>query len=128
MSIDTLLRALRLSLLTCLVAAPALAQNPDPGVFEQEEERAIATCTPIRVAVFNNRVHVRCSTPVNGIVYFAASTQNQNRVSRQLALMSMALASGRPLAIEYDPADTSGTAIGCLASDCRLIRQYIEVQ
>ncbi|MBX3693427.1 hypothetical protein [Dokdonella sp.] len=128
MSIDTLLRTLCVSVLTGLAATPTLAQGPTPDAFGQDGVMALTTCTPVRVALFDNRIHVRCSTPVNGIIYFAAPTQNHNRVSRQLALMSMALASGRSLVIEYDPADTSGTAIGCQASDCRLIRQYIEVQ
>ena len=77
-------------------------------------------CTPIVVGEFNNRIHVRCSVPVSGIVYFAVATSDANRAARHLALWSTALVTGRDLRIYYDPANTSGVSIGCGASDCRL--------
>lgn len=83
---------------------------------------ATTVCTPVGVAVFDNRIHVRCSTPVSGILYFAAPTSNNNRAARLLALASTAVAASHNINIFYDPADTSGTAIGCQASDCRLIQ------
>jgi hypothetical protein len=81
-----------------------------------------STCTPARVGVFSNRVHVRCSVANAGIIYYAFSTKDQAAVARVLAIMNSALLTGRSLAILNDPADaTSGPPIGCQASDCRLI-------
>jgi hypothetical protein len=79
-------------------------------------------CTPANVAVFDQRVHVKCtaSTP-GGIRYFAKATEDADAVARVLSLLSIALVTGRTLDIRYDPADTSGTAIGCQSNDCRLI-------
>ncbi len=79
-------------------------------------------CTPVNVGVFDARVHVRCSVGVSGVFYFAASTSNNNRAARILAMLSTAVAASHDVRIYYDPADTSGTSIGCAASDCRLIQ------
>ena len=77
------------------------------------------TCTPVNVGVFDPRVHVQCNS--GSISFFAKSTANANQAARVLSVLSIAHATGRTLNIEYDPADTSGTAIGCQANDCRLI-------
>jgi hypothetical protein len=37
----------------------------------------------------------------------------------------MAHVTGKQLYINYDPSDTSGEAIGCMATDCRLIRYAV---
>lgn len=115
-----------------IVAAVALgsvasvsAQAP-PAPASPLETAVTTLCTPIGVAHFDARVHVRCSVPVSGIVYFAAPTSNNNRAARLLALLGTALAAGRDVTIYYDPADTSGTTIGCAANDCRLI-QAVEI-
>ncbi len=79
------------------------------------------TCTPQAVAVFAERVHVRCVESVGGIVYFAAPTSNNSHAARILSVLTAAHASGGTLQILYDPADTSGADIGCNANDCRLI-------
>jgi hypothetical protein len=78
-------------------------------------------CTPLNVAVFSSRVHVKCVEIVGGIQYFAASTANAANAARLLSLLNTAHVSGRQLDILYEPSDTSGAAIGCAASDCRLI-------
>jgi len=79
-------------------------------------------CTPGNVMVFYNRVHVKCVETVGGIQYFAAPTTDAAHVSRVLTILSTALAAGRQLSIIYDPADTSGSAFGCAAGDCRIIQ------
>jgi hypothetical protein len=58
---------------------------------------------------------------VGGIQYFALSTANAAHAARVLSVLSTAHAAGRQLSILYEPSDTSGTAIGCLETDCRLI-------
>jgi hypothetical protein len=82
------------------------------------------SCVPVQVVVFTTapRMHVRCASAVGGIVYFAQSTSNSALASRVLAVLTTAQVAGRTLVIRYNPADTSGAAIGCLVSDCRLIQ------
>jgi len=77
-------------------------------------------CTPENGASYDNRVHVKCTTAVDGIQYFAVSTKDEAKAARALSLISIAIVTGRDLSILYDPADTSGTAIACMSSDCRL--------
>ncbi|HET9033381.1 MAG TPA: hypothetical protein VFN25_10800 [Dokdonella sp.] len=96
----------------------ANAQQPDSAT----SPAATTVCTPVNAGVFDTRIHVRCSTAVSGIIYFAAPTSNNNRAARLLAILTTAVASSHNLVIYYDPADTSGTSIGCNASDCRLIQ------
>ena len=81
------------------------------------------SCTPVQVAVFTNasRLHVRCAASVGGISFFALSTVNAPLAARVLSILTTAQVAGRTLGIRYNPADTSGTSIGCEASDCRLI-------
>ena len=79
------------------------------------------SCTPTQSMVYSNRVHVKCATAVNGIYYFAASTSDANFATRILTTANTGVVSGRTLNVLYDPADLSGSAIGCANSDCRLI-------
>ena len=83
-------------------------------------------CTPVEVVSLEQRIHVRCSTGRNGVIYFSLGTSRNASetafANRALQMGNMALVSGRPLAIRYESTDTSGTAIGCLATDCRLIQ------
>jgi len=79
------------------------------------------SCTPARVATFTQRVHVRCTSAISGVLYFAVSTADQAEAARALSVFSIALATGRDLMIMYDAADTtSGPPIGCSATDCRV--------
>jgi hypothetical protein len=81
------------------------------------------SCIPVQVAVFTTapRLHVRCAASVGGITFFALSTADGPLAARVLSILSTAQVAGRTLGIRYDPADTSGTSIGCQANDCRLI-------
>lgn len=82
---------------------------------------AETSCTPSNVIVFANRVHIRCEETVGGIRFFAAPTSDAAHAARVLSVISTATVAARNVVIFYDPANTSGTAIGCAASDCRLI-------
>lgn len=106
-------------LAAALVAATA-ATSPAAQSLPEAPASVWTICTPSSVAEFGSRIHVHCTTAVSGISYFAVATSNVNRTAHALSLFSIALASGRDLRILYDPANTSGTAIGCLAADCRL--------
>ena len=78
-------------------------------------------CTPVSVATFTNRVHVRCSAeaPPGGIYWFGVSTSNSASASRFLSIFTTAKVTGKNVAIWYDVSDTSGNAWGCGSSDCR---------
>ena len=82
-------------------------------------------CTPNQVVVFTDapRLHVRCDESYAGVVYFAADTTDAAQAARILSIIQTALVAGRTLVVNYDPSDLSGTAIGCQADDCRLIRR-----
>jgi hypothetical protein len=89
-----------------LLSAPALA------VFH--------TCKPVDVSVYAERIHVRCNTAApGGIIFFALSTANSAHAARMLSALTAAHLAGHNVTLEFDPADQSGTAFGCLASDCR---------
>jgi hypothetical protein len=80
------------------------------------------TCKSTEVRVFPERIHVRCDKAASGgIVYFAISTTNSAHAARILSLLTTAHLTARNLVVEYDPNDTSGTAFGCQANDCRRI-------
>jgi hypothetical protein len=108
------------ALVAGLLAVPAAAISGPEKNEDAVYPKATTICTPVNVANFSTRVHVRCSVAVSGILYFAVSTSNANNAARTLALFATALASGHDLRIYYDAANTSGTAIGCQAGDCRI--------
>jgi hypothetical protein len=97
-------------LLTLTAVAPPAAAAAD------------ATCVPNQVAVFANRIHVRCAAAIGGVVYFALPTADAPLAARVLNILTTAQVAGRTLGINYEPSDTTGSAIGCSPSDCRLIR------
>ncbi len=77
-------------------------------------------CTPANVATFASRVHVMCTASFGGgIQYFAVASSDTAYANRFMSLASSALVAGRTVGIFYDPADTSGSAWGCQANDCR---------
>jgi hypothetical protein len=120
-------------LVTAVAATVAAASAAGVSLVRSETARAAPkasriskdiSCVPVQVVVFTTapRMHVRCASAVGGIVYFAQSTSNSSLAARVLSLLTTAQVAGRTLVIRYDPADTSGAAIGCLISDCRLIQ------
>lgn len=115
-------------LITTVLAAGLFAAAAAPADAQQAQAipKATSICTPVAVGNFINRIHVRCSVAVSGILYFAVATSNANNAARSLALLSVALASGHDVRIYYDPADLSGAAIGCQTNDCRLA-DYVEM-
>ncbi len=78
------------------------------------------TCAPVAVATFTLRVHVRCSLAApGGIFFFAVSTSDSASASRFLSIFTTAKVTGKNVILFYTAADTSGTAFGCGAADCR---------
>jgi hypothetical protein len=80
------------------------------------------TCTPTESITGSQRIHVKCASAVGGIIFFALGVNDEAAAARALSVINTALVAGRGLTLLYDPADTNGTAIGCLASDCRMIQ------
>lgn len=79
-------------------------------------------CSPVHVVVWvGSRVHVQCASSIGGIRYFALPLSSSS-VNQVLALLNSAQVAGRTLSITYDSSDTSGSAFGCAASDCRTIQ------
>ncbi|NOZ51153.1 MAG: hypothetical protein GXP37_14075 [Chloroflexi bacterium] len=79
-------------------------------------------CTANSVAVFSNRIHVRCTQSYSGIRYFAYPTTDAASVARFLSILTSAQVSGHLLQVLYDPADHSGTSYSCASNDCRPIQ------
>ncbi|MBT8401695.1 MAG: hypothetical protein KJO98_14550 [Rhodothermia bacterium] len=104
------------------VSTAAVALLASLGLASAPAYAVETSCTPLNVIVFTNRVHIKCEESVGGISFFAASTADAAHVARVLSVISTATVAGRPVTVFYDPADTSGTAIGCAANDCRLIQ------
>lgn len=78
------------------------------------------TCKPIEVATYAERIHVRCAQATSaGIVFFSVATANSAHAARMLSSLLMAHTVGKNVVVEFDPNDTSGTAFGCQAHDCR---------
>ena len=82
-------------------------------------------CTPNQIVVLTEapRLQVRCDESFAGVVYFAAPTADAAQAGRILSVIQTALVAGRTLIVNYEPADLSGTGIGCQSNDCRLIRR-----
>lgn len=82
-------------------------------------------CTPVNIATYASRVHVRCSAATAGILYFAVSASDTAFAQRFVSIGTSALISGRTLQVFYDTADTSGAAFGCASNDCRRAKALV---
>jgi hypothetical protein len=86
------------------------------------------TCAPDLVVSANVRVVAKCASPyvIGGanpanIYWFAYPTSDSGNASRMLSVFETAKATGSTVTFYFDTTDTSGTAYGCLAGDCRAI-------
>ena len=118
-------------LIAGLMAAPAAAVDPaPPDEFSPDAsspaDKALTyfDCTPGSAATFRGRVHLRCTNGASvapyTIYYWAVSTANEAEAGRAMSVFLTAVATAKPVRIYYDGTDTSGTAIGCNLTDCRL--------
>ena len=110
---------MKLRYICTAVAAVGLGATGPAAALE------VLDCNVVEVATLQQRMHVRCATGRNGIIYFALGTERNAAESafatRAMQIANAALVAGRPLLVRYEFTDTTGVAIGCLASDCRLI-------
>lgn len=98
---------------TKTIGSPNAPEAPDGLIWSQ--------CTPVNVAAYEVRIHVRCAESTAGIYFYALATNDSTHTARVLSILSTANVAGRTLFILNDPGDLSGSSIGCLVSDCRLI-------
>ena len=77
------------------------------------------TCTINNVAVYDNRIHVRCSNANGAIFYYAAASTDAN-ANRFLTLLNTAYALGKQPVVVFDP-NSAHNPTGCLTADCRLL-------
>ena len=77
-------------------------------------------CTISNVAVYINRIHVRCSPGDGAIYYFAYAVDSANAptANRLLAVANSAYAVGDHLTVWYY-SDSSQNPPGCQVNDCR---------
>lgn len=116
-----------------MIALPGASVNQASA--QQEPEAPTANywyqCnTPNHVGLFLNRVHIWCpsTTPIggapalSGIYWFAFPTSPDSaEASRFMSIMQSAKIVGGTVWLYLNPTDTSGTAFGCGAGDCRRI-------
>ena len=81
-------------------------------------------CNIDNIAVFDNRIHVKCLSPVpsTSIRYFAASGDSEHMIAtnRFLMLLNTAYALGKPVYVHYF-GDSVDNIAGCNVGDCRTI-------
>ncbi len=116
-----------LSLGILVLASLLISLSSERYAFAQ---LALIPCNPVEIATFYNpggpvsRVHVKCDSAVNGIEYFAVSTEDAANAQMILSILTTAYtdAGGKTLSILYDPNDeTTGPLFGCLSINCRPI-------
>ena len=72
------------------------------------------------VAVYDVRIHVRCTLSDDGISYFAIETTRENEmlINRVMAIALTEMSMDRPVYVYYDPI-SSNNPPGCNTGDCR---------
>lgn len=84
------------------------------------QQRRTVVCKEVEFKQFPERVHVKCDQAYNGIRYFGVATENTEMLDTLNALRQERKKS-EVLRISFDSEDLSGSRIGCLVHDCRLI-------
>jgi hypothetical protein len=110
----------------CAVAVAFCVNVLSPGNAKAAE--VWTECKPAEVAVFKNRVHVKCSVAApGGILFFAVpiTAGNAADVDRFVNMASTAITSSRSLSVVFDSTDLSGAAWGCATANCRRPSGYV---
>jgi len=93
------------------------AQNSPALAVPNDTTASPFLCTVNNVAVFDNRIHIRCNPADGSIAYFAYATNSPN-ANRFLALANTAYALGDKLFVYYYTNSTQNPP-GCQTGDCR---------
>jgi hypothetical protein len=77
-------------------------------------------CDINQVAIFDNRAHIRCANPENGIAYFAVANtpENQSFINRVMAIGLTNMSMNRSVWVFYETLSSSNPP-GCNTGDCR---------
>ena len=125
--VPVVIAAILLAVIVFLGANPTrtVAQDTPPLPMQDAGLDALVwfNCTISDIAVFDNRVHVRCTTsPGSGVFYFAAASTYPNEMlsNRYLTLLNTAFALDERVNIQYDSLSANNPP-GCNIGDCRLI-------
>jgi hypothetical protein len=105
---------------TLVLATLAVFVGIYPQVGEsQGNQTARTSCTPANIAVFSNRIHIKCSQALqDGTQFFAVATSDPS-VDRILSVLNVAIVSpGLKVVLDY-ATSPSDNPPGCLTSDCR---------
>ena len=105
--------------------AGAHAQIPPPllpAAAPEEPSAGPVTCTINFIAVFNNRVVLRCVEPLPSTVIFdfaaPIDTANSAKTNRYLTLLNTAYALGKQVHFYY-LSDSTSNPPGCITGTCR---------
>ncbi len=117
-----------------MVAFPNTVTTQATTLKEPEEPTAFYwyVCNaPNHIGLFTNRLHIFCksTSPVAGapsldpaILWFAFPTSPDSAgASRFMSLLQTSVITSKPIWLNLDPNDTSGSAFGCGGANCRRI-------
>jgi hypothetical protein len=110
---------------------PAHAQGGTGGGSGAPQANQV-TCTIGNIAVFPDRIHVHCTTPIvvgsDNVSYFVAPGDSAHMLStnRYLVLLNTAYTLGKNVYIIYDP-NSADNPPNCNTFDCRAI-EWMYVQ
>lgn len=128
-STRTLLRLCAVLVIPLLMGGLFLMSNQAQAAPDEPDANP-HPCTISDIAVFDNRIHVRCSNPLLidrpipfpdlQIYYFAAAGDEDHMLAtnRYLTLLNTAFALGKPLDVGWVSGSVNNPP-GCLADDCR---------
>lgn len=109
----------RVAITTALLALAAMPMTA--ALAEKVQSRS---CKPVEVAVFANRIHVKCAPQADkaytgDITYYAMATNDRSAIdSLTLQVLTAAQASDRNLRVWFDLDDYKSVP-GCQGNDCR---------
>ena len=124
-------------LLIIVLAVVALSQSFTSQAASQEAPEAPEAlywyqCNgPNHIGLFTGRLHIFCTStsPVGGapaldsaIFWFAFPTSPDSAAaSRFMSLLQTSVITAKPVWLQVNPSDTTGSSFGCGAADCRRI-------
>lgn len=102
------------------------AQAAPPRLEPEAPEVVRTNCIISNILVTTDRIHVRCTTAVAGIQYYAIHSDAAHSLmaNRYLVALNTAFALNKPVDLWYDGLSSLNPP-GCGTSDCRLLTGVI---
>ncbi len=127
------MRAVSLLFGAAVVTASFVSAVPSVRAQTQSGQLAETQCQIVEIAIFTDRVHVKCTVnPIGAalmvqtgqtpISYLAVAT-NSPMSAGFIQLATVARAANKPLAITFTPGSAAQNPPGCQAADCRAVLQ-----